>query len=433
MFWCNSSKFVMFNEAFLALSGYDRDDLPNIGFDELSIDQNNFNTLTEIHEGLEPREAKIVTWHMQSKDGQTGVYELRLTKLPFEEKTDYYYGVMRSMGKGNLDAEIFSDMITKLKNSLEASNQAVWEWYSSIKKVSVYDAHVGIFEKEMTVVEFDQEYFLSKVHPTDRQRVKLNWLNALESQNDDYSIEYRVLNNQNEYIWVHSDGKVMERDSKRSPLRISGIIRNIDEQKKKEQIIMEQTQKLIDYAFMNSHLLRGPASSVIGLVDLLSEEYSADNLRHLKETAIKLDERIHEINNMIESTEDESGIISAHIQKVSLICKDNLQSMILKNTVEDIALEMNFDLNKNLDEYLSTNEDTGIAEVVILDEDSCDDLWSFLTDFEAAHPHTPVYILASRFDIALIDRLNRNTCVHGIILKSDDHHGLFEFLKTLNA
>ncbi len=134
MFWCNSSKFVMFNEAFLALSGYDRDDLPNIGFDELSIDQNNFNTLTEIHEGLEPREAKIVTWHMQSKDGQTGVYELRLTKLPFEEKTDYYYGVMRSMGKGNLDAEIFSDMITKLKNSLEASNQAVWEWYSSIKK-----------------------------------------------------------------------------------------------------------------------------------------------------------------------------------------------------------------------------------------------------------------------------------------------------------
>ncbi len=285
----------------------------------------------------------------------------------------------------------------------------------------------------MTVVEFDQEYFLSKVHPTDRQRVKLNWLNTLESQNDDYSIEYRVLNNQNEYIWVHSDGKVMERDSKRSPLRISGIIRNIDEQKKKEQIIMEQTQKLIDYAFMNSHLLRGPASSVIGLVDLLSEESSADNLRHLKETAIKLDERIHEINNMIESTEEESGIISAHIQKVSLICKDNLQSMILKNTVEDIALEMNFDLNKNLDEYLSTNEDTGIAEVVILDEDSCDDLWSFLTDFEAAHPHTPVYILASRFDIALIDRLNRNTCVHGIILKSDDHHGLFEFLKTLNA
>jgi signal transduction histidine kinase len=296
----------------------------------------------------------------------------------------------------------------------------------------VYDAHVGIFGKEMEVIEFDQEYFLSKVHPTDRQRVKLNWRHMLESQDDDYSIEYRILNNQNEYIWVHSDGKVMERDTNSRPLRISGIIRNIDEQKQKEQIIMKQTQKLIDYAFMNSHLLRGPASSVIGLVDLLSEEYNADNLRHLKDTALKLDERIHEINNMIESTEEESGIISAHIQKVSLISRDSLQSMILRDTVKDIALEMNFDLNNDLDEYLSTNEDTGVAEVVILDEDSCDDMWSFLTGFEAAHPHTPVYILASRFDISIIDRLNRISCVHGIILKSDDHHGLFEFLKTLN-
>lgn len=432
MFWCNSSNFVMFNEAFVALSGYDADELATIGFDDLSSEQNNFNTLTEIHEGHKSREAKIVTWHVQNKAGKPGVYELRLTKLPLEEKSDYYYGVMRSMGKGNLEGEIFSDMITKLKNSLEASNQAVWEWYSSMEKVSVYDAQTGIFEQEMTVLEFDQDHFLSKVHPIDRQRVRLNWLDVFDSQDDEYSIEYKILNKNNEYIWVHSDGKVMERDSNGSPLRISGIIRNIHEQKKKEKIIMEQTQKLIDYAFMNSHLLRGPASSIIGLVDLLSEEYSDDNLKHLKDTALKLDERIHEINRMIESTEKETGVISAHIHKVSLICKDSLQSMILKSTVEDIDLEMTVNLNEDLDEYFSANEETGIAEVVILDEDSCDDIWSFLTDFEAAHPQTPVYILASRFDISMIDRLNRATCVHGIILKSADHHGLFEFLKTLN-
>jgi len=433
MFWCDSSKFLMLNRAFEILSGYDEHELRILGFNDLSDGKNAFERIDQIHAGPESREAKIIAWHILKKDGSKGVYELRLTKLKEETNTKYFYGVMRHMNEPNPTGEIFSDMSTKLKNSLAASNQGVWEWYSTIEKVSIYDAHLGIFENEIARVEFDKEYFLSKVHPTDRQRVKLNWLHVLDSHEDDYSIEYRILNKENQYNWVRSDGKVMERDSKGAPLRISGIIRDINEQKEKEQLIMRQTQKLIDYAFMNSHLLRGPASSIMGLVDLLAEESNSENLKRLKDTARKLDERIHEINSMIAATDNEFGVINANIQKVSLISKDSLQSLILKHTVEEISLQLEFDLSQDLDEYLASSPARDIAELVILDEESCDDIWAFLREIGTSYPHIPVYILASRFDVQMIDKLNKETCVQGIILKSEDHHGLFEFLKTLNV
>jgi hypothetical protein len=37
--------------------------------------------------------------------------------------------------------------------------------------------------------------------------------------------------------------------------------------------------------------------------------------------------------------------------------------------------------------------------------------------------------LAYRFDVQMINMPNKETCVQGIILKSEDHHGLFEFLQ----
>jgi archaellum component FlaC len=112
----------------------------------------------------------------------------------------------------------------------------------------------------------------------------------------------------------------------------------------------------------------------MGLVDLLAEESNSENLKRLKETAQKLDERIHEINSMMAAIDNEFGVINAHIQNISLISKASLQSLILKHTVEEISLQLEFDLNQDRDEYLASSPERDIAEVVNLDEESYDDI-----------------------------------------------------------
>ena len=136
---------------------------------------------------------------------------------------------------------------------------------------------------------------------------------------------------------------------------------------------------------------------------------------------------------MIAATDKEFGVINAHVQNVSIISKDSLQSLILKHTVEEISLQLEFDLNQDLDEYLASSPERDIAEVVNLDEECYDDIWVFFREIATGYPYIPVYIWASRFDVQMINRPNKETCEQGIILKSEDHHGLFEFLKTLNA
>jgi hypothetical protein len=93
---------------------------------------------------------------------------------------------------------------------------------------------------------------------------------------------------------------------------------------------------------------------------------------------------------------------------------------------------MEFDLSCDFDDYISSKSENTASEVIILDDDSCDDLWNFLDLMKRNHPSIPVYILASRFDVKLIEKLNIETNVQGIILKSQNNKGLFEFLKKLN-
>lgn len=433
MFWCDESKFLMVNNSFKSLTGYENNELYKLGFNDLSGKKNSFNRIETIHDGSLNREPKILTWYLTKKSGEDAVCELRLTRLSAQDPSEmsFFYGVLRHMDERHPEEEIFKDVLAKLQGSLAASKQGVWESYAPFEEAILIDTYIKISDRKEDFLDFDFGAFLNKVHEEDRPRVRINWERFTKGDTEVYYDEYRILNKQQKMVWVRAEGKVMERDEENVPLRVSGIIRDINDQKEQEHIILRQTQKLIDYAFMNSHLLRGPASSILGLVDLLVEEYNEENLLQLKKTTLKFDERIHEINSMIESTETED-LIKSDVQKVSFITKDSLQSLILKNTIESIPLKMTFDLNYNLEEYLSSKSADNSTEVVIIDDDSCDELWSFLDELKKSLSSTPVYILASRFDLQLIERLKNDTTVQGIILKSQNHNGLFEFLKKLN-
>jgi hypothetical protein len=65
----------------------------------------------------------------------------------------------------------------------------------------------------------------------------------------------------------------------------------------------EKVEQLEAVSFKNSHLLRGPVASIIGLVDLIEDhgiagDHNRKILSYLKDTISKLDMVIHEINNI---------------------------------------------------------------------------------------------------------------------------------------
>ncbi|MFN4946949.1 MAG: hypothetical protein ACK5FG_09585, partial [Chryseotalea sp.] len=68
--------------------------------------------------------------------------------------------------------------------------------------------------------------------------------------------------------------------------------------------VFDRNLQLEEYAFINSHKLRGPVASILGLIhlfekQLISQDEFSETLLKLKNSSIKLDRIIAEINEVL--------------------------------------------------------------------------------------------------------------------------------------
>jgi signal transduction histidine kinase len=90
---------------------------------------------------------------------------------------------------------------------------------------------------------------------------------------------------------------------------------NIDERKRAELLIRTQNEQLLKIAHMQSHQIRGPVATILGLLQLLNRESlteeNAELITCLDATAEKLDQTIRGI---VQATEKSTGTAGNSIQ-----------------------------------------------------------------------------------------------------------------------
>jgi PAS domain S-box-containing protein len=90
---------------------------------------------------------------------------------------------------------------------------------------------------------------------------------------------------------------------------------NIDERKRAELLIGTQNKQLLKIAHMQSHQIRGPVATILGLLQLLNRtsltQENAELVTYLDATAEKLDQTIREI---VEATEKNVGTVAKGTQ-----------------------------------------------------------------------------------------------------------------------
>lgn len=79
--------------------------------------------------------------------------------------------------------------------------------------------------------------------------------------------------------------------------------KSIDEIEKLKQILNKQNDVIDKYCYINSHKLRAPLCRILGLVELIEQNNSNDNLiEKLKESADDLDQITRDINDLLSNT-----------------------------------------------------------------------------------------------------------------------------------
>lgn len=200
---------------------------------------------------------------------------------------------------------------TRYQFALEASKKGIWDY--NLKTGKVY------FSKEsLDILQFDEfdkidtnDKWDDRIHPED----KLDYLDSIRSHIENKSPFFentkRVMAKDGTYRWVLSRGKIIERDSKGNPLRIIGTHSDVTVNKEKEyelrhnlDIIIEQNNRLLNFAHIVSHNLRSHTGNFKMLLDLMEESKEESShleyMGYLKSTSNALSETIDHLKELVD-------------------------------------------------------------------------------------------------------------------------------------
>jgi signal transduction histidine kinase len=132
-----------------------------------------------------------------------------------------------------------------------------------------------------------------------------NQKHEIESLNDELTDKIKEIEKQN--ILLLSQRKEIEainKEIKQHNKEIRNINASLEKRvRKRTKNLEEKNKQLAEYAYINSHLLRGPLCSILGLVNLMESNPKKDHeliLMHMKKSSNELHEVVKKITEAIE-------------------------------------------------------------------------------------------------------------------------------------
>ncbi len=125
-------------------------------------------------------------------------------------------------------------------------NLGNWYWHVKSNQVIFNDQKIidlGYSPDEIPA-DVGYEFFTSKLHPEDYERVMNNMRDHLTGRSPVYETTYRIEKKDGTWVWFYDRGKLTKRDNDGSPELLTGIVFNVTEQKRIEQLLLQQNEQL---------------------------------------------------------------------------------------------------------------------------------------------------------------------------------------------
>lgn len=156
------------------------------------------------------------------------------------------------------------------------------------------------------IANYGNNTWMQFIHPEDKERVKRELRLALANKKQEYFYtRFRFLKADAQIAYIKQKG-VFVRNAEGRAIRAVGAMIDVTESVQHLQFIEQQNASLREIAWVQSHVVRGPLSTLMGLVDLLKnhQKYDInpdDLIPDIATTANKLDDVIKVIVGKSES------------------------------------------------------------------------------------------------------------------------------------
>jgi PAS domain S-box-containing protein len=188
--------------------------------------------------------------------------------------------------------------------ALKATKDVIWDWRLETNELNRNLSFQKLFGYESLhgTTETKHESWENHLFPDDKAYVLKSIKEALLNPEVMYwSKEYRYLKADQAIAIIYDQGYII-RNEKGEAVRMVGAMHDITESKAKEQRILKQNEQLREIAQINSHELRKPVATILGLMDIFDQSSVLDQenreiLTLLEGTVRELDVVIRRIND----------------------------------------------------------------------------------------------------------------------------------------
>lgn len=275
----------------------------------------------------------------------------------------------------------------RLELAISVGQLGTWDW--DIKNGKATYNHWWASMLGYAIDEIDPQYsfWQNLVHPDDLPRVLKNRDDHFKGSAQLIESEYRLHAKSGNWVWVHSKGKVIARDTDGQPVRACGIqfdITNMKNYQKQLELQKEHlgamNDKLLtankdldqanthlkeldllknDFISIASHELRTPVTTVLGFAQTLltpglsiNESKRNEYLKIIEKEATRLGKLINDLLN-ISAIESEHAMMDMKCQSIDEIAREAIDSM--KPSQEQSLLLVN-DNRKKLQVYCNSDQ-----------------------------------------------------------------------------
>jgi PAS domain S-box-containing protein len=236
-----------------------------------------------------------------------------------------------------------------------ATNDVLWDHNLADDSVVWNENVCSLFGYLPAEVGADNDWWISNVHPDDRDQLLSSVLAVLESEKNSWAGEYRFRRADGSYATIFERGYVV-RNPYGKPVRLIGSIQDQTVRKQAELEIKQAYQAAeaankakSEFLANMSHEIRTPMNGIIGMTDLLLDtDLNLEQVDYLHMVKSSADSLLTIINDILDFSKIEAG-------KLELDCVDFdlrrslgelTKSMAVK--VHQMGLEFIFDLHPDV-------------------------------------------------------------------------------------
>lgn len=125
----------------------------------------------------------------------------------------------------------------RLNYALKVAHQGWFDLNPQTGEINVGDEYARMLGYEPSEFDTNFQTWQANIHPDDEHAVSIAFQKMLTATNQAVELEYRRKAKDGHWIWLHSIGEVVERDSNDNPMRVIGIHSEITERKQNEQVL----------------------------------------------------------------------------------------------------------------------------------------------------------------------------------------------------